>query len=256
MEYMARPLQEYSLSEECQREACRLAAEGKSIQAICEAIFVSEYYFWQYRLQDAEFACVFAKCRDAGLDSLADQLIGITEKIPDVQKARLESENARWLLSKRKPATYGDRVAVDVTHTVNLPAALAEARQRAATRPIRDLSTGEKTEILEFPEKHLPAATGCEPVASLISPAAGGLELGQPEAVPAAECQNASILAGNGPPSDAERPALVGERLGAATRQNGISAEINGSVPPTARKRGRPKGSKNKARTEAVDPLS
>jgi terminase small subunit-like protein len=67
-----------------------------------------------------------------GLEQLADSLLTVADEYDDVQRGRLKSENIRWILSKRKPLTYGDRLEVNLTQTVDIGAALLEAKSRAA----------------------------------------------------------------------------------------------------------------------------
>lgn len=83
--------------------------------------------------RDAEgpFAADFARARSQGLELLADDLVtAADDPATDIQRAKLRSENVRWLLSKRIPHQYGDRLAVDMTGQIDLAAALRDANQR------------------------------------------------------------------------------------------------------------------------------
>jgi hypothetical protein len=67
----------------------------------------------------------YALAREMGFDSLAEELLEISDAdciAPDgwvdagaVQKARLMSDNRKWLLSKLVPKVYGDKVVQEVT---------------------------------------------------------------------------------------------------------------------------------------------
>ncbi len=119
------------LNEAQKQMGLELAAEGKSIKHIREKIGISadgmRHYFQRY----PDYQKNFAAARQEGLEELADDLLDITEKEPDVLKARLKSENLRWVLSKRKPHVYGDRIDINMNATVDIRAALDEAKSRA-----------------------------------------------------------------------------------------------------------------------------
>lgn len=101
------------------------------MRVIIDALMTNEYNFWMYKQQYPLFTANFDRARNEGLEHLADQLIKIDELHQDVQRARLKSDNYKWLLSKRKPAIYGDKIDINVNQTIDIGTALQEARQRA-----------------------------------------------------------------------------------------------------------------------------
>jgi hypothetical protein len=116
-----------------------LASKGEPLKRIIdEAILGSEYLFWLYRQHYPDFNNTFEQARQEGLEHLADGLITAHEEHHDVQRARLKSDNAKWLLSKRKPSIYGDKVDIHVSQTIDISAALMEARSRALPPPDTD----------------------------------------------------------------------------------------------------------------------
>lgn len=113
-------------------KAIELAAEGKPFKIIIdEAMLGSEYAFWLYKQHYPDFNNEFEQARQEGLEHLADGLMTAHDDHTDVQRARLRSDNAKWLLSKRKPSVYGDKVDIHVSQTIDITAALSEARSRA-----------------------------------------------------------------------------------------------------------------------------
>ena len=60
------------------------------------------------------------------------RLLEIAASEPDVAKARLIVEQMRWLLSKSMPEKYGDKIDINVNHTLDLRAALSVADDRVA----------------------------------------------------------------------------------------------------------------------------
>lgn len=157
-------MQAIELTPEQLETALRMAHAGKSLQQIHTELGVSAQYFWEYRRKHPEYNENFSQARDEGYDVLADGLVGITERIPDVQRARLESENMRWLLARRKSRVYGDKLDLTVQHTIDIAAALTEGKRRAAfERPVQTLELPQRGELINELQR---AATGAEPVAS------------------------------------------------------------------------------------------
>jgi hypothetical protein len=57
---------------------------------------------------------------------------------PDVNRARLIIDTQRWMASKLIPKVYGDKLDINVTQTIDIGSALAEARSRSQLRPTCD----------------------------------------------------------------------------------------------------------------------
>ncbi len=108
-----------------------MAEEGHTLKRIRDALLVEATGFRNYLERNPAFKNRLALARQEGLEELADSLQDIADEIPDVLKARLKSENLRWILSKRKPLVYGDRLDVNVNQTIDIRSALSEAKQRA-----------------------------------------------------------------------------------------------------------------------------
>ena len=133
---MARPkdlIPSFLLTKEQQRVAIEMAAEGESITRIIEELCVTPMAFWQFRQHDPKFQDFFEQARQDGLESIADTLLTIPDTYADVQRGKLKSDNIKWLLSKRKPQVYGDKLELNVHETIDLNDALSQAKSRAAT---------------------------------------------------------------------------------------------------------------------------
>lgn len=113
--------------------AIDLAAKGRPLSEIITQICSTELAFWLYRQHYPDFQNTFEQARQEGLEHMADGLMTVADEERDVQRARLKSDNAKWLLSKRKPSVYGDKVDIHVSQTIDISGALNEARQRALT---------------------------------------------------------------------------------------------------------------------------
>lgn len=120
-----------SLTEDQKKKAIQMAAEGRTLKSIREELNINNFAFYEFRLANPSFSNELARARQEGLEELGDSLLSIPVEEQDVQRARIRSENIRWLLSKRKPETYGDRLDLNVNQTVDIGTALAEAKKRA-----------------------------------------------------------------------------------------------------------------------------
>jgi len=121
------------LTEEQKNTAIELAIEGMSLRRILDKILISSYHFYKYKQSNPKFEDNFATARLEGLEHLADDLLDIADDHSiDVNRARLKSDNSKWVLSKRKPQIYGDRLNLEVSTTIDIGTALNEARKRAA----------------------------------------------------------------------------------------------------------------------------
>ena len=132
-------------------KALELARKGKSLQEILSEMNVDAGTFQNIRDRDPSFKNLFENARADGLEYLADSLLTVVDDKPDVQKARVHSDNLKWLLSKRKPQIYGDRIELNVNQTVDIGGALAEAKRRALPQsvpdPILDPQVRDVTEV-------------------------------------------------------------------------------------------------------------
>lgn len=114
-----------------------LLANGQTLAKACESAGLSTGQFMQRLPKRTSLSHAFICARDAGAEVLADSLLGITEQEADVNRARLKSDNIKWILSRRHAAKFGDRIDVNVNTTIDLTGAINEARNRL--RPVSDL---------------------------------------------------------------------------------------------------------------------
>jgi hypothetical protein len=105
---------------------------------------------WLWQGQSAERRAAWAEAKRQSADVLAEtageildeeQLIANTvgTNTPRVNLAKARSEHRRWLASKRDPATYGDRLGIDVE--VDFAAAFLDAliKHGRVVRPAEDV---------------------------------------------------------------------------------------------------------------------
>lgn len=103
----------------------------------------------EWVIDDVEgFAAQYARARDVGLDSMADETLEIanTPKVGSkttvdakgktvtkgdmIEHRRLQVDTRKWYLSKMAPKKYGERTKLDVDISVSLAERLARAKSR------------------------------------------------------------------------------------------------------------------------------
>ena len=114
-------------------------AQGQIIKKVREKYHIPEHAWRKSNLRSSLFnrAVIFA--RSQGYDEIADSLLEIPDTYNDVQRANLKSANIKFLLGKRKPEVYGERVDINLKGSIDLVGAIREAQDRVL-RPVRDLT--------------------------------------------------------------------------------------------------------------------
>ena len=121
-------------TDEIAEEILARVSAGEGLKTICQdGHMPSEVSVRQWVREDRGvntengregFASLYARARELGCDSIAEEIISISDAPilhngdPDnalVQHARLRTDNRRWLLSKLAPKKYGDKVTTEVT---------------------------------------------------------------------------------------------------------------------------------------------
>lgn len=118
---------------------CARIANGESLLAMCKEPGMpaeATVRSWVIDNKGADdpaypgFALAFSRAREMGCDSIAEQIIQISDEDitfegkPDnalVQQARLRSDNRKWYLSKIMPKRFGDKVTQEITGDANAP---------------------------------------------------------------------------------------------------------------------------------------
>lgn len=117
-------------------EICSKLSEGMSLRQICrdddKMPTMSTVYLWLMSHQ--EFSDQYTKARDEQADTLADEIIDISDNgtndwmeinDPDnpgyrangeaVNRSRLRVDARKWVASKLKPKKYGEKVAQEIS---------------------------------------------------------------------------------------------------------------------------------------------
>lgn len=116
-------------------KAIDLISQGYMKTWACDECAISTTTFDKYVNADRQLGDLANEAEQRGYHSLADALVNInTSKhgTSDPKMAAILSKNIQWLLSRRLPKQYGERVTVE--HTITADRAITEALTRGKER--------------------------------------------------------------------------------------------------------------------------
>lgn len=126
--------------------------QGRTLTDACDRANVPIPTFWSYVNKDPKLHEMYVEADQRSGDAMADALVNIdNHKIhgqADPKMAKVISDNIKWVLSKRRPKEFGDRVQVDhsVTVDVAITTALDAARRRVPALEFEDAQIVEPTD--------------------------------------------------------------------------------------------------------------
>lgn len=134
---------------EIQRKIIDMALEGFTLTQIRERLKVDARQLFEYRQADKAFNDALLVAVSEGLEQFADRLVTVETDEPDIYKAKLKSDNMKWLLARRKPHVYGEKLDLSVGRKVDISGALEDAKQRAGIKSVEtnELESGDKTPL-------------------------------------------------------------------------------------------------------------
>lgn len=116
--------------------AIDLISQGNTVTEACDQSNLPVSTFHSHLERDDKLREMYGEADQRGGDAMADALVNIdNHRIhgqSDPKMAKIISDNIKWVLSKRRPKDFGDRVVVDhsVTVDVAITTALDAARRR------------------------------------------------------------------------------------------------------------------------------
>jgi hypothetical protein len=135
-----------------------MISQGRALSDICHAKQITPY-FWQTTIRkDTLFSEKVKAAQEFYIESQVDSLISLADAAEtqvDVQKAKIKSENIKWLASKRSRETYGDRTDINIHQTLDLSSVLNAANSRVLPmlREVQKISdASDATEAIEVIE--------------------------------------------------------------------------------------------------------
>jgi hypothetical protein len=99
---------------DAQIRLCAELSRGRSLRSICaDEDMPSTCTAQEWLAEDLEFATQYARARERQADFYADEITEIADSEADPNKARVRIDARKWVASKLKPKTYGDRLQLD-----------------------------------------------------------------------------------------------------------------------------------------------
>ena len=105
---------------------------GSTITAATRKVGIDNNIAALWSAADDAFEQEFAKAVAVSHDAMADSLVDIPDSYDIAWKAKLKSENIRWLLARLRPERYGERLSLQVSTDADFGNALIEAKRRRA----------------------------------------------------------------------------------------------------------------------------
>lgn len=89
-------------------------ADGDSLRQAAKKANIPLTTLLRWTVADVELAERYARAREVGYDLMADGLIDIADEAAPLDSANTKNkiDARKWLLSKRKPKVYGDKLAL------------------------------------------------------------------------------------------------------------------------------------------------
>jgi len=121
-----------ALTPELKDEVCRRIADGATVREFAaQGGMPGKSTIFAELRRDPEFADAYAKAREMQLESWEDELLAIADDVsrdvvtrPDggaafdhehIARSKLRVDTRKWIMSKRLPRRYGDRVAQELS---------------------------------------------------------------------------------------------------------------------------------------------
>lgn len=132
-------------------QALKSLSEGLNLRHSLKQSNLTPEKFFKALEQSEELRIQYNSIVEAQTHNLADQLLEIPDKYDDVQRAKLKSDNIKWLISRRNRKAYGDKLEVDHNHNVDIRAALdsATARLKEVEEIDSDKISNDSSDLIE-----------------------------------------------------------------------------------------------------------
>jgi hypothetical protein len=118
-----------SRTPEIDAEILARLTEGETLRQICRDDHMpSDGAFLNWLRDDGDLEKRYARARSVGLDVLADELLDVANDqsiLPDSRRVMVEAR--KWLLSRLKPAKYGDKIQAEHSGGLSITVSRVEA---------------------------------------------------------------------------------------------------------------------------------
>lgn len=122
---------------------------GESVVDYLRDVGMEPQTFYDTLKKNPELQDAYADAKRFRAEILANEIVHIADTEDDPQKARNRIQARQWYASKVSPREYGDRMDINVTQTIDIGSALADARARAL-RPVCDQRETLESQVVDF----------------------------------------------------------------------------------------------------------
>ncbi len=91
-----------------------------------------------WRKQFPEFGLAYDVALQAYTEAIVEECIKIADTEEDAKKAKNRIDIRTWIASRYNRARFGDKIDIDITKTLDISPALADAVERMASIPGKD----------------------------------------------------------------------------------------------------------------------
>lgn len=119
--------------------------EGKAVKSILNLMGVDVRAFHKELDNDPILLREYEMAQRCRAEMMVEEIMTIADEENDVLRAKLKVDARKWYASKMLPRKYGDRIDLNVTHTVDIAQALNDAKCRAKIVHIKE----ERSEIFD-----------------------------------------------------------------------------------------------------------
>jgi hypothetical protein len=120
----------FAYTDEIAAEILALIASGLSLSKVCERDGMPGLTtVWKWLQSNESFAIAYGRAREEQAEKFVDELVSLADSATNEnwKPLQLKIDTRKWVASKLKPRTYGERQQVDVTAQVTLRALILEA---------------------------------------------------------------------------------------------------------------------------------
>lgn len=106
------------ITDEQRIEICDRIADGDTVRQIATDDWMpSARTIYKALANDTVFAQQYARAREAQLSRWEDDILEIADEgsLEDTQRAKLRVDARKWLMAKRLPKKYGDKITNEMT---------------------------------------------------------------------------------------------------------------------------------------------
>lgn len=108
---------EFPNKKEVQKDICDLIAQGNSLRKICSMEGMPDLKtVITWRWDDKEFHQQYVRAREDQADHYADEITEIADTEKDANKARVRIDARKWVASKLKSKSYGDKITNEIAN--------------------------------------------------------------------------------------------------------------------------------------------